>query len=367
MTLKVNRVRLRDFRNYQVADIAVDDKLTVLVGQNATGKTNIIEAMQLLTAAESFRRPPWGELVRWGASEAKISLEASGGGRSLNIELAVSEASGRSYKVNGTPKRRMVDVRGIVPSIVFTPDDLTIVKGPAERRRAMLDSIGQQLSPAYGSLRRDYDKVVRQRNVLLKEAAGKRELEVWTERLTEVGARLTAHRVRLLSRITKEAEGVHFAVAGGQTLSVRYAPSWSDTPLEATQDTQPEDLIEQITAGVQEKANEEAARGVSLVGPHRDDVIFEIDGHDARAFASQGQQRSVALSLKLAEVNVVTALASSPPILLLDDVMSELDEGRRHELTRFVDGAAQTVVTTTNLHYFEPELLEGAAVIEVGR
>jgi len=155
-------------------------------------------------------------------------------------------------------------------------------------------------------------------------------------------------------------------MSGGQRLGVDYVPSWTQGTLAAGEEIEARVVGEAMEATLTQRAEEERQRGVTLVGPHRDDISFEVDGHDARTFASQGQQRSVALSVKLAEVHVVRELATSPPVLLLDDVMSELDESRRHELTRFVGGWVQTVVTTTNLHYFDPSLLENATVVEVG-
>jgi DNA replication and repair protein RecF len=349
----VSEVTLKGFRNYGEAQFSLGEGLTVFVGPNAAGKTNAIEAIQLLTAAESFRRPQWAELVQWGRHTAAISIEAHDESRSLTVELDVDQEGGREYRVNGSVKRRLVDVRGIIPAVVFTPDDLGVVKGPAERRRAMIDAIGQQISPAYGTLKREYEKTLGQRNASLREAAEPRVTDVLTERLSSVGSRV------------EQARAIHGAMSGGQRLGVEYVASWApdDRRLEVTSDA--ESIRASMESRLREKEELERARGVTLVGPHRDDIAFSVEGHDARAFASQGQQRSIALAVKLAEVSVVRDLASSPPILLLDDVMSELDEERRHELTGFVGGWVQTVVTTTNLHYFDPALLESAKLIEI--
>jgi len=361
----VSRLALSGFRNYANADFKLSEKLTVLVGPNAAGKTNVIEAIQLLTAAESFRNPLWDDLVMWGRDVAQVSLEASDERRKLTVELDVRRGKGREFRVNGSVKRRLMDVRGIIPSVVFTPDDLGIVKGSAERRRTMVDAIGQQISPAYGALRREYERIVRQRNAGLKERAEPGVMDALTLRLAETGGKLAAHRIRLLSRVGDEARGIHEVMSGGEELGLEYVASWTterdltEIPMDA------EDIEQAILDTLRRLTEEEKVRGITLAGPHRDDVAFSVGGHGARAFSSQGQQRSVALSVKMAEVHVVRDLASSPPILLLDDVMSELDEQRRHELTGFVGGLVQTVVTTTNLHYFEPSLLSSATVLEV--
>ena len=365
MSFHLTRLFLKDFRNYAGAEFFLDEQITVLVGPNAAGKTNAIEAIQLVTSAESFRKPPWAELVRWGADSSRVLLEASGEERELELELQVESDGSRLFKVNGAKKRRLIDVRGIIPSVVFTPDDLRMVKGSAERRRDTIDSVGQQISPAYGALRREYGRILRQRNTLLKES-GFPGIDEWSERLVETGSRLAAHRMRLLARLAGEAKGIHAAMSSGQTLTIIYAGSWSETAEEPGVEQDVDLIGEAMTRRMSEVEGEERARGMTLVGPHRDDVLFSLDGHSARAFASQGQQRTIALAVKLAEVEVVRDLAASPPVLLLDDVMSELDEARRAELTKFVGGWAQTVVTTTNIHYFGEEVLGGAAVIEVG-
>lgn len=366
MAFHVSKVRLNHFRNYAEATFHLHERLTVLVGPNAAGKTNVVEAIQLLTAAESFRNPLWEDLIMWEAVTARAALEAHDESRLLSIELDVVRGKGREYRVNGSVKHRLVDVRGIIPSVAFTPDDLRMVKGAAERRRAMIDAIGQQISPAYGTLRREYDRVVRQRNAALKERGEAAVVQALTTRLVDTGSRLIAHRMRLLGRLAHEALGIHEAMSGGQRLDIAYVPSWTHGNLAAGEEVEVSSVGEAMEARLSQRWEEERRRGVTLVGPHRDDISFQVDGHDARAFSSQGQQRSVALSVKLAEVHVVRELATSPPVLLLDDVMSELDESRRHELTRFVDGWVQTVVTTTDLQYFDPLLLENATVVEVG-
>lgn len=295
----------------------------------------------------------------------RILLEGEGDGRDLTVELDVSEDGDRVFKVNGVSKRRLIDVRGIIPSVVFTPDDLRMVKGPAEKRRSAIDSVGQQISPAYGSLRREYERTLRQRNALLKESVGK-GLEEWTEKVADTGARLTAHRIRLLARLATEASAIHGVMTDGQRLVVEYAGSWGEGPLPPDPLQESEPIREKLLAALSRVEAEERARGVTLVGPHRDDVVFSIEGHEARTLASQGQQRTIALSMKLAEVDAIKELASSPPVLLLDDVMSELDESRRSHLTRFVGEWAQTVITATGTHYFTDEILADATVIKVG-
>lgn len=362
MGFVVTRLQVRGFRNYQEFTLEVDPSLTILVGPNAAGKTNLVEAVQLLTAADSFRRPQWADLIARGSSEARLDLDAVDGERVYQVELTVSSAGRRTYRVNGKVRRTLSDVAGTIPCVIFTPDDLALVKGSAEKRRSGVDSVGDQLSPAYAAVRLEYERVVRQRNALLKETPPEEDqLSVWTERLISLGASFGAHRARLFARIKETAEEAFHALAPGEQLEVVYVSSAEE---HGTEDASVRK--EKLHAALQTRSREERARGVSLVGPHRDEIVFLVDGADARAFASQGQQRTIALAWKLAEFAVISQIAGHPPILLLDDVMSELDRERRHALATLVGEAAQTIVTTTNLHYFEEELVEQARIVRLG-
>ena len=292
-----------------------------------------------------------------------MGIEAEGGGRSLSIDLTIPTAGRREYRMNGKIRRRIVDVVGVLPSVVFSPDDLRIVKDSAERRRAAIDSLGTQISPAYAGLRSDYDRVLRQRNALLRgEDPTPSELEPWTERMVELGAALSEARSRLVARLGEQLMEAHDEIAPGNHVSPRYEPSWVRDGVAGHS----ADAREAMRALLDAKAAEERARRTTLAGPHRDDISFALDGTDARAFGSQGQQRTIALSWKLGEVRVITDITGQPPILLLDDVMSELDETRRHALARYVGTVAQTIVTTTNTGYFEHELLGRAKLVRLG-
>jgi len=360
--LTITSVTVRNFRSYEDYTLELDHELTVLSGPNAAGKTNLLEAIQLLTEADSFRRPSWSEAVRRGSEEARLSLQAEADGRRLGIELAISSRGRRSYSVNGKARKSITQVAGILPCVIFTPDDLRMVKDSAEGRRAALDSLGSQLSPSYARLRAEYDKTLRQRNALLRAGDGDEEtMGAWGERLAVVGGQLVAHRMRLFARMKSSMQGIYPRIADDGDLTIQYVPSWERDGV-AGVDGAPD---ESIRRHLQTKRGAEAARKASISGPHRDEIVFKIGGDDARVYASQGQQRTVALAWKLAEVDVITAVAAQRPVLLLDDVMSELDERRRHALAAFVGSAAQTVITTTNLGYFESDLLTRAKVVSL--
>lgn len=357
MPLRVTRLRLRDFRSYERFEMDPGETITIVVGPNAVGKTNIVEAIQLLTAGSSFRNPSWGDCVRWGSQEAFLALEAEGDGRKLETTLTISSAGKRTYTVNGTVKRRMADVAGKLACVVFTPDDLRMVKDSAEKRRAALDGVGDQLSRAYNTLRGEYEKTVRQRNAALRgPEPDARVLAALTEKLIETGSVFSAQRKRLFGRLSSRLTDIYPAIVPGENLDAVYESSWVRKGLM-------EEGEGAFAEALRASRSEEQGRGTTLVGPHRDEIRFLLNGRDARVFASQGQQRSIALSWKLAEVSVITDIARQPPVLLLDDVMSELDEERRHALAAFVGEAAQTFVTTTNIGYFEKRMIEGARVV----
>lgn len=366
MTIK--RLELREFRNYSHLELRPDERMTVFVGPNAAGKTNAIEAIQLVTAARSFRRPRWEDLVRWGADEARVRMSADGETGPVEVTLDVTAAGQWTFLVNGQAKRRVSDVAGLVPSVTFTPDDLDLAKGPAESRRAALDDLGEQLSAAYGAVRRDYAKVVRHRNALLKEPnTPDAEIAPWDQQMIALGSKLLVHRTRLLKRVAGRTAEIYAELAAGERLTMEYV---SKLGLEAdawSRETLADEVAAAFAAELERRASDERARRVSLVGPHRDDVEFAIEGRGARSFGSQGQQRTIALAWKLAEVRVVEDVARREPVLLLDDVMSELDEDRRRALTDVVRRDVQTFVTTTNLGYFEPEMLEAASIVELER
>ncbi|KAF0207934.1 MAG: DNA replication/repair protein RecF [Actinomycetota bacterium] len=362
----IKSLHLSGFRNYQEWETELSPGLTVLVGANASGKTNALEAVQLVTTGVSFRNPRWEDLVRWGEEGAEIAASFSSEATSTQVQIRVTRDGRRSCLINGVAKRRVSDVAGILPTVLFTPDDLDLVKGPAEMRRSAIDDLGDQLSKTYGSIRRDYAKVVRHRNTLLREwRAGVEDLDPWNIQVASLGSKLLTHRRRLLLRVVHHAAAAYKDLADGEELSVLYNDhcGLGSIPLdvEVTIDEAERAIIETLKG----RAADEIVRHVTLVGPHRDDIVFLLGGRNARTFASQGQQRTIALAWTLAKVAVVEDIARKKPILLLDDVMSELDEDRRRALTSLVQKDVQTIISTTNTGYFDTKLLKQAVVVEI--
>jgi DNA replication and repair protein RecF len=358
----ITRLNLRDFRNYTSFDLEPHPRLTVLVGENAVGKTNIIEALRLVTTGASFRRARWQEMVRWGADHGAAQAYAEEGERRLDLEVQMAQDGTHSFITNGQERKGPGDIEGRLPSVVFTPDDLELVKGPAERRRVAADDVGGQLSPVFAKLRRDYGRVVRQRNTLLRDGVAGPSLDVWNEQAVILGARFVTHRLRLISRLMERAADHYSALAAGEALGWAYDDRCGLGGDVAHKTPEVGSVEMAMRAEMARREHEEHRRATTLVGPHRDDLVLLVDGRDARVFASQGQQRSVALAWKMAEVDLIEEVSRVRPILLLDDVMSELDARRRDALASVVRGRTQAFVTTTNLGYFTDDLLADAVV-----
>lgn len=378
MSLKITSITLDDFRGYD--HLVIDDlgNLVVIVGPNAVGKTNIIEAIQLLTAGSSFRKPPWSETISWGRQQAYARLDLEEGKRRVE-HLVVLSGNERSYEVNGKRKTPSA-LRGSLPCVLFTPDDLQLVKASSSKRRDAIDALAVQLSSNYPTLRSEYQQALRQRNLLIKDGIHSGSLfDSWDESHAVHGARLCLARWRLFDRLFSRMTTIYEGIAPDEQLDARYIPSWERASDERrqrgdiTQYEQPdavhemtlEDIQDRLLEQSRELSDAELRRGISLVGPHKDEMAFFINGKNARLFASQGQQRTIVLVLKLASVELVNEIMGTEPVLLLDDVMSELDERHRAALTAFIKKNAQTFITTTNLDYFSDDILDHATVVRV--
>ncbi|MDO4536554.1 MAG: DNA replication and repair protein RecF [Coriobacteriales bacterium] len=361
MGLVVSRIALRDWRSFEDRTMDLSPGLTILHGPNATGKTNTVEALQLLTAGSSFRRPRTQDFVREGALSGRAQARLEGDGRVVDVACSVADGK-RRFKRNDKACRPQ-DLSATLMSVLFCPDDLSLVKQGASHRRDELDAFGTQSNAGYRKVARAYARSIEQRNRLLKEPYPDLGLlDAWDASVALGGATLLHARINLFSRLRNHVNKIYEQVGGGEELDCSYECSLGEEAIGSTRDQ----LRDLFLKRLEESRAEELRRGVTLVGPQRDDVRFFISGRDARSFGSQGQQRSVVLAWKMAEVAIAREVLGEQPLLLLDDVMSELDEARREACTRFVQSGIQTVVTTTNLAYFSPELLHNAQVIPFG-
>ena len=365
MTILARRLEVLHYRNYESYALDLSEGVTVLVGKNAQGKTNLVEALQLLTSGASFRKPSPLELVAGGDGACRLDLSLEGEGRVLDLGLDVRDGR-RSFRKNGK-KCTASGVRGVLPSVLFCPDHLDMVKRSAGVRRQALDGFGIQLNEQYANLVASYERIVEQRNSLLKERYCTRDLlAAWNESLASTGAALLVHRLALLDRLRKYVTETYEAVSDGETIGMSYQSSIGGEEIWVGSADMRSAITERFLAALDEVADDELRRGITLVGPHRDEIVFEVDGRPARAFASQGQQRTLVLAWKVAEVAVTRDILGRYPLLLLDDVMSELDADRRTAFLGFVGRDIQTVITTTNLGYFSDDVLRRAKVVKIG-
>lgn len=372
MGLKIQQITYHNFRNY--SDYALRDleDLTLFIGPNAIGKTNLVEGIQLMTAFTSFRSSRSDHLIKFGEDHAFIKAIVSDGVRKLDLGLTLQEGK-RAFSLNGK-RKQIKSLRGILPSVLFSPDDLTFIKGSQSIKRAQIDDLGDQISANYHTVRRDYERILRQKNKYLKEMTSHGFLESVNEVLSTIGSHLFILRTHLVSQLIPYIQQFYTELcAGKEQVSIQYIPSWDKYRSPSELSTESTEFPEFSRAEAKEKLDKiieqeflrEHQRGASLFGPHADQIIFRIDGKDASDFASQGQQRSLVLSYKMAEVALLKDLLGQTPILILDDVMSELDEDRRTQLIRAISQDMQTFITSTNLSYFDDGFLKKANIVHL--
>ena len=358
--LALESIELLNWRNLEQRNVDLSEGLTIVVGPNATGKTNIVEAIQLLTCGQTFRGARSADMVKHGCDQARVNGVIVGDGRRIDVQVNIREGR-RNFSRNGKPCQP-TSMPSVLPAVIFSPDDLDLVKGSPGRRRREIDSFGSCISQTYGKLLSSYTRVVEQRNRLLKEDVVDNTLvSAWDDQLITLGSRVMAHRLNLHSLVSERAREIYESIAPGEVLSSSYVSSLGEVAPSLVAD----EIKVLFEKALGERVVEERARRQTVVGPHRDDIALMVNDVPAREFCSQGQQRSIVLAWKIAEVEVTGSLLGQSPILLLDDVMSELDAARREALAHYVIGEVQTVVTTTNLGYFTDELIDAAKVVKM--
>ncbi len=333
--MRVASVFLMQFRNHERLQLDLTPGLNAVVGPNGAGKTNLLEALDLVATGRSHRTRREVEVVRFGADWALVRAAFHGAGRECRAEVRVDRTGLKHIRVDGAPTSR-AGLLGRAVLVWSGPEDTQVVAGPAAERRRLLDGVLCQLSPSYYETLLRYHRVVRHRNRLLRAQAPSAALEVWDDQLVELGVRLTARRGGLVERLVAST-GAWADRLGCGPVSVRYVPGTASEP----------ETARQQLARVR---REELRRGVSLVGPHRDDLEVLVAGVEARAFASRGQQRAVVLAMRLAQAEVVREEMGDHPVLLLDDVVADLDRERAGRLLRALEGGPQVVVTATDRH-----------------
>ncbi len=352
-----------DLRGYAVLDAVFEAGPQLVWGPNAAGKTSLLEAIVLVAWGRSHRTSTEGELVRWGCELARIEARVGRADQPPDERDAVEVAMVRTgsggarkrIRVNGVA-RRAASLHGVLRTVLFAPEDMLLVAGSPTLRREALDTLASQRSPVYARDLAVYTRTLQQRNGLLRrireEQASRDELRFWNATLVDSGTAVRMERQRLLADLAGPLAAAHAEIAPDEAaagaLAVTYATNAPQQPDESVRDA----LVRRLA----ETADKEVWNGSTLVGPHRDDLVFELGGRALASFASRGQQRTAILAFKLAELDLLTTLDGRPPLLLLDDVFSELDPDRRAHLVRRITGLPQAFVTTTTLDDLDPAL-----------
>ena len=370
----IHHLSLTHFRNYHKQEIDLAKGLTLLLGDNAQGKSNLLEAIFLLATTRSERAGTDADLIDWAALEemqpvARVAarIERADGPLELEVMIAGHPSKSRAtqwtaskrLRVNGVP-RRSVDMVGQLTAVLFTTDDLELITGPPSGRRRYLDVTLSQLEPQYFRARQQYEKVMAQRNALLRRIqsgeAAQDELDFWDEELARDGAFIMIERAQAVDALAAHAAAAQKRLSGGsEELSITYVPrleGWSSERVLTKQN----DLPQAIAGAQRAGRSRDIGAGLTLTGPHRDDLSFLLNGVAASSFASRGQQRTAALALRLAEATFMADRKGDLPVVLLDDVLSELDEARRHAVLQSLGDWEQLIMTSADHDRFDVEL-----------
>jgi DNA replication and repair protein RecF len=363
--LILTRLELANFRNYQQQEIDFARGLNIIIGRNAQGKSNLLEAVYFLSHFRSSRAPRLRELIRSDEDSALVRGRVSDGDDRLNIR-SVFGAAGRTTEVNGQKVSGSARARGIFKCVLFAPEDLYVVKGDPGRRREYFDETMEELGPTPASILQKYRHVLRQRNALLRKWEEHRDLASalapWDEALADAGVEIVAERVAMMEGIKGIASETYKAISGEDVeLEITYKGTFeSDRPGVG----EPADLM---LSALRQTASEEKRARTTVVGPHRDDIEIGLGGRAARFSASQGEQRTIAFCLRVAQERYLRDRTGRAPVLLLDDVLSELDEHRRHMVLEIAGEEGQAIITATELPQSMKGRVERLLVVEEGR
>lgn len=361
LKLFLTELSLTNYRNYKKTRLSFENKVNVILGENAQGKTNLMESIYVLAIAKSHRTSRDKELIKWDEEYAKIEGRVQKRMSALSLELVISN-KGKKAKVNSLEQKKLSSYIGSLNVVMFAPEDLNLVKGSPQVRRRFIDIEIGQVMPVYMHDLNQYHHILQQRNHLLKQynrspEKNKVMLEILTTQLVEIAVKITNRRIHFLHLLQNWAEPIHKGISRGlETLKIQYNPS-----VDVSEGIELSKMVEVYYEKFSKIKEKEIDRGITLAGPHRDDMQFFVNDKDVQVYGSQGQQRTTALSIKLAEIELIKSEVGEYPILLLDDVLSELDDYRQSHLLNTIQGKVQTFVTTTSVEGIDHETLKKAA------
>ncbi len=363
--MHLKEIELTNYRNYETASLSFSPSINVLIGENAQGKTNLIESIYFLAMSRSHRTSRDRELIRWDSDFAKVKGQLIKKSHSVPLEIVLSKR-GKQAKLNHLEQKKLSDYIGQLNVILFAPEDLSLVKGSPSVRRRFIDMELGQMNKIYLHHLTQYQRILKQRNQFLKKAKYDKThdtlyLGILTEQLATEGAEVLYYRYRFVDQLSNWAQEVQADISNGkETLCIRYK-----TTAAVSEEMSKEDLFKQLQSAYIEASAQEIDQGTTTLGPHRDDLVFYVNDRNVQTYGSQGQQRTTALSVKLAEIELMHEMTGEYPVLLLDDVLSELDDSRQTHLLKTIQNKVQTFITTTSLDGVQMDLLENPLIFYV--
>lgn len=372
----LKHLHLQHFRNYRSQSVAFDASKTIVLGDNAQGKSNLLEAVELLATLKSHRTSRDRDLVQEGEKAGSIKAQLQREIGLAELSLVLRNGSRRTAILNGETLRRQQDFLGHLNAVQFSSLDLDLVRGGPGERRLWLDTLLIQLEPLYAYIFQQYNQVLKQRNAFIKQQTAPDDsaspaqidpiqMALWDAQLATAGTRVIRRRSRVVKRLAPLATAWHQSISGhSEQLAITYLPNVPPSENLSDQDN-PQVIQRRFLEKISDRAIAEYHQRTSLVGPHRDDVEFIINQTPARQYGSQGQQRTLVLALKLAELELIEAVIGEPPLLLLDDVLAELDLKRQNQLLETIQDRFQTIITTTHLGSFDASWIKESQILTV--
>ena len=357
--MRVKKLALTNFRSYKSLELELDPGPTTFIGNNGSGKTNIAESLIYLAYLSSHRVSQNLPLLHLGTDQAIIRAEIERDDRTLQVDLEINANKANRARLNQNPTKSQREILGALQVIYFSPEDLDLVRGEPTHRRDFLDKLLITRAPRLAGVISDYDRVVKQRNTLLKTRAPENALAPWTEQLINLGAQLSAERIALVEELNPYVTANYANLNEVKPASIAYKSATDGLT------TNTDENIQTLTARQLEVARQETERGASLIGPHRDDLHLQLGDFPAKGYASHGESWSMAISLRIGSFNLLKS-EGAEPILILDDIFAELDTARRAQLTSVTKMAEQTIITAAVESDLPPELLSSKYYVSPG-
>lgn len=367
----IKKLGIKNFRNYSEVEVEFNSKKILFIGKNAQGKTNLLEAIYYLSTLDSLRAKTDSELIKWGEEFCNIKAEIQKFDIDVDLEVNINPPTRKKLKINGLTKGKSSEFISNISTVCFTTNDLLLLRGTPDDRRKWLDLAISQIFPAYVERLSKYSKIRTQKNNYLKDLKGNINadtslLDVWNEQLAITGSNIIFIRINFLHELQKIAQAKHSQISNSENLSMFYNSTIiGDITACKKFEFSNEYILENFKQKLEEKQLEEIIRGQSIIGPHRDDVSYFINDIEAKKFASQGQQRTIVLSLKLAELKLIKEKINTNAILLLDDVLAELDDLRQNFLLEAIGSETQTIITSVDTLHFKDEYLKDVEIFEI--